>query len=113
MAPPMSSLPATTLEVHALDGGSGLRLVGELDLATAPALRDALARIDSSDETVLELDELTFIDSSGCHALMSYLREAPEHGRLVFVDPSPAVVRTLELTGLAKHPRIEIRSGGD
>jgi anti-anti-sigma factor len=106
----MSSLPATTLEVHELDGGCGLRLIGELDLATASALRDALADIDASDEVVLELDELAFIDSSGCHALTSYLRGEPDARTMVFVDPSPAVARTLELTGLTKHPRIEIRS---
>ena len=109
----MSPLPATTLEVQALDGGSGFRLIGELDLATAPQLREALAGIDAPDGVVLELDELAFIDSSGCHALTSYLRGAPDDGRLVFVDPSPAVARTLELTGLAKHPRIEIRSSSD
>ena len=109
MGAAVSCLPAS-LEVQRLDGRSGFRLIGELDLATAPLLRDALAEVDESDGLVLELDELTFMDSSGCHALTSYLRGAPENGRLVFVDPSPAVARTLELSGLANHPRIEILS---
>jgi anti-anti-sigma factor len=108
----MSSTSAT-LEVHILDGRPGLRLVGELDLATAPLLREALAGFGSSDGLVLEVDELTFIDSSGCHALTSFLRQGPDGPLLVFVEPSPAVKRTLTVTGLEKHPRIEIRSSDD
>jgi anti-sigma B factor antagonist len=117
MPPPeaskLMSCTSATLEVHTLDGRSGLRLVGELDLATAPLLRDALAGLETSDGLVLEVDELTFIDSSGCHALTSFLRQEPDGPRLVFVEPSPAVKRTLTLTGLVKHPRIEIRSSDD
>jgi anti-anti-sigma factor len=106
----LMSCMSPTLEVHTLDGCSGLRLVGELDLATVPLLREALAGFEPSDGLVLEVDELTFIDSSGCHALTSFLRQEPDGPLLVFVEPSPAVKRTLTVTGLEKHPRIEVRS---
>src|SRR5262245_12884040 len=107
--PHMSSLPFT-LEVQPLEGHAGFRLVGELDVATAPLLRDALADFESEDGLVLELEELTFIDSSGWNTLMAYLRGTDQ--RLVLVDPTPAVIRTLALVGLEKHPRIAIRSSG-
>jgi ABC-type transporter Mla MlaB component len=47
-----------------------LRLIGELDLASAPALTEALTSIDGDGQLTLDLSELTFIDSTGLHAIL-------------------------------------------
>jgi len=77
-----------------------LHLSGELDLASAPILEDAIARVARPGATVeVDLTRLTFIDSSGikvlCHALGGL-----GDGRLIVRNPTRAVRRTLELTGL-------------
>lgn len=104
------TVPPLTFEIHPLPGPSGFRLVGELDLATAPLLRRELEAAEGSGELVLELDELTFMDSSGCSVLTNHLRTAGDGTSLVLVNPTSAVARTLEVSGLAKHPAIRIRS---
>ncbi len=104
------TVPPLTFEIHPLPDDSGFRLVGELDLATAPLLQRELQAAEGSGELVLELDELTFMDSSGCSALTNHLRTAGDGTSLVLVNPTPAVTRTLEVSGLAKHPAISIRS---
>ena len=101
---------SSTFEIEPLAGGSGFRLVGELDLATAPQLERELAEADASDGLVLDVSGLTFIDSSGCTTMLSYLRGVTGETRLVLANPSPGLFRTLELMGVPTHPRIEIRS---
>lgn len=102
-----TSLPAS-FEIEPLPDGSGYRLAGELDLATAPQLGAALSDAQRAGRVVLDVGELTFIDSSGCSELVALVR--PENGpvHLTIVNAGPAVVRSLELMGLTRHPRIEI-----
>ena len=85
----------------------GFRLAGELDLASSPELGAALQCVEPGDGVVLDVGELTFIDSSGCNALVSYLR-AHDGTRVTIVNASAALGRTLELMGLGRHPRIEM-----
>ena len=64
---------------------------GELDLATAPALEDALGRAfdGGSGRVVLDLRELEFIDSSGLRTLLTARRRAEEAGRAVLARRRP------------------------
>lgn len=49
-----------------------VRLRGELDLAGAPALGEALARLrDLREVVLLDLDELAFIDMSGLRVVLA------------------------------------------
>jgi anti-anti-sigma factor len=75
-----------------------LRLVGELDIATAPVLTERLNRLRSAALVVrLDLSVLEFIDSSGLHVLLEAVHDSE---RLVEVEPelAPQVRRLLELT---------------
>ena len=90
--------------------GVGLKLVGELDLATTPELNKAV--LDPSlPETQLHLDlsELTFVDSCGIHAILTLARSQDGRGPLVLLDPSVQVSRLFELLGLDEHVGIEVR----
>ena len=78
-------------------GVARLCLFGELDLATVPLLEAGLDRAGGAAQPtiVLDLGELTFIDSAGLHAVLS----AKEERQLTLVDGSRPVRRIFELTG--------------
>ncbi|MBE2315962.1 STAS domain-containing protein [Solirubrobacter sp. CPCC 204708] len=87
--------------------GDGVVVVasGEIDLATSPQLREALLAPDvSSASVVLDLREVTFIDSSGLGVIVGQQKRAQERREQfsVAVGGAAAVQRILELSGLAK-----------
>jgi anti-anti-sigma factor len=78
---------------------------GELDLATAPALEEALARAfdSSSTRVVLDLRELEFIDSSGLRTLLTARRQSEDSGaQFSLVAGHRGLERTLEIAGVHK-----------
>jgi len=78
---------------------------GEIDLATSPQLRDALLAPDvNSASVVLDLREVTFIDSSGLGVIVGQQKRAQEQDETfsVAVGGAAAVQRILELSGLVK-----------
>jgi anti-sigma B factor antagonist len=97
-------------EVSPLQGGAGLKLSGELDLATAPQL-DAALLLEASapGELRLDLSELTFVDSSGMGTILAHARSRNGAGPVVLVDPPERFVRALEIMGVEQHPGIEVR----
>jgi anti-anti-sigma factor len=87
--------------------GDGVVVIaaGEIDLATSPQLRDALLAPEvSSSSVVLDLREVTFIDSSGLGVIVGQQKRAQEHDEQfsVAVGGAAAVQRILELSGLVK-----------
>lgn len=92
-----------------VDGGTRtLRVAGELDLASADILQEALAEALEAGEgrLVLDLRRLTFIDSTGIAILISAIdRDGDGDGLEVRFVPSaaPAVTRVLALTGVAER----------
>ena len=92
------------------DDVSLLRLRGELDMATAVDLRRALAAAISLAPLVLIVDvsELTFIDSTGIGVLVGSSRKARDAGcSFVVRSPSRSVLKTLHLTGVDQVLDIE------
>jgi len=82
-----------------------VRAVGEIDLATAPDLRDTLAEIPGDAGTeIVDLSEVTFIDSTGLSVLVATWKLFDESGAGGFrlVVSRPAVRRVLDVTGLAQ-----------
>ncbi len=89
---------AAPLEITPTD--TGLRLAGELDTHTAPALQAALDGLDA-DRIVIDMAEVEFVDSSGLRVLIQSHQQADEAGRSVVLgQPSSAVRRLLEISGL-------------
>jgi anti-sigma B factor antagonist len=78
---------------------------GELDLATAPALEEALGRAFDGDHArvVLDLRELEFIDSSGLRTLLTARRRSEDSGaQFSLVAGHRGLERTLEIAGVHK-----------
>jgi len=86
---------APGLQVSGCSGG--VAVAGELDLNSAPELRVALVDAAGADRehVVIDLADVSFIDSSGLRELITHYREGfPFTVR----NPSPAVLRIFELT---------------
>jgi anti-sigma B factor antagonist len=98
------------LEIAVSDSGAVrlVRLTGEFDLAGVDRFeRLTLGRTPESNTFVLDLRELTFIDSSGLRALiMADRRVRAAGGRFVVVRGPERVSEVLEMTGVAQ--RIEL-----
>jgi anti-sigma B factor antagonist len=82
-------------------GEATLKLAGELDLVTAPMLRDELARHQAHGvRVVLDLAEVEFLDSTGLVLLMEVARETSTNGWSLALrrNVSPSVSRLFQVT---------------
>ena len=80
-----------------------VQVKGEVDVATAPVLEQRLSELVDSGvrEIVLDVAELTFVDTTGLATLVrTAQRLGPDAGRLSLRAPRPNVRKTLEITGL-------------
>lgn len=85
---------------------------GELDLATAPILTEALqTAVQPGGVITLDVRGLSFIDSSGLKVLLDAARGLDGRGKLVLRSPVDAVVRVLEISGVIGHlPTLELET---
>ncbi len=76
--------------------------IGELDAASAPALIEALGRARPDGRTIhLDLEGVTFIDSSGIRVIAQEMRTSDERAATFAVTAASKPVRRLfEMTGL-------------
>ena len=116
----MAALPAgPEVSLHVPADGRGSRrtvdVAGELDLATAPQVRAAVAAAlaDGCGTLVLDLGEATFIDSSGLHLVVDADARCREVGVVLVVRPAPDPVQhVFALCGLSDQLPF-IRDGAD
>jgi stage II sporulation protein AA (anti-sigma F factor antagonist) len=83
-----------------------LSLVGELDLATSELVAHALSDIkrDPPERLLLDLSELSFMDSSGLRVILALNRRCRKAGmpRLEIAPGPPAIQRVFDITGVVK-----------
>jgi anti-sigma B factor antagonist len=93
--------PATFC-VRCTSGCAVVVATGEIDLYTAPALRDALVKAgESSSRIVIDLTDVTFVDSTGLGVMLGALGRARDTDRSVsLVGPTDMVKRVLQITHL-------------
>ena len=92
-----------TVRVEQLQGWAVVRIAGEVDVATAPRLREQLVRLitDGQHRIVLDLDEVDLLDSTGLGVLVGVLKRARTvGGDLRLVCNRPAIRRVFEITAL-------------
>jgi len=82
-----------------------VHVAGVLDRATSSRLRQSLREAQPDARlVVLDLRDLTFIDSSGVHVIIDAARAARREGRRLMLVRGPSEVdRVLELTGASAH----------
>src|SRR5687767_12502692 len=87
------------------DGGAVVIVIGEVDLSTSPAMREQLIAPEAQRDTVvLDLREVTFMDSSGLGTIVGQHKRARERGFrfAIAVGGAAAVDRILVLAQLTQ-----------
>jgi anti-sigma B factor antagonist len=87
-----------------------IKVGGEIDHLTANAFRDrVISHCGTSRRIILDLQDVTFCDSSGLGALVGIWKAAMARDRrLVVSRPSPLCHRILQRTGLDEHIAISV-----
>jgi anti-anti-sigma factor len=87
--------------------------IGELDIAAAPDITDALARVDGRSARLhVDLSGVSFCDTSALEPFVEATRRRAELGQspIAIETSSPAVDRLLELLRLDGHPLIDVEA---
>ena len=95
-----------------------LAVHGEIDMASAPALRQEVVRevADGSRKLIIDLSDVDFIDSIGLGVLVGALKRVRTHdGELELVCPSRRLRRVFTITDLHRifilHESLEAATG--
>jgi anti-sigma B factor antagonist len=82
-------------------GGTVLHVQGDLDMATAPMLEEALLEAGFDQRLVIDLSGCTFLDSSAVRVLVAAARDAQAgEGNLSLVTPDPGALRVLQISSV-------------
>jgi anti-sigma B factor antagonist len=82
-----------------------LAVKGEVDVCTAPRLREKLVELASTghQRVVVDLDGVDFLDSTGLGVLVGGLKRLRSHGgELALVCTHGSILKVFEITGLTK-----------
>jgi len=95
------------LEVETRQAENGVTVVaptGRLDVAGAPALKDAISEVvkNSPPRVVIDMEGVSFVDSTGLGSVIAVLKQirGSEGGELRLAAPNQQVRVVLELTTL-------------
>jgi anti-sigma B factor antagonist len=99
----MDAIEHFSLFVERNGRGPVVRLSGEIDIATAPELRECLESLDGQAVTI-DFSDVTYMDSSGVNVLVEAIKRAHDGGGVppVLRGVQPNQMRILELTGVAE-----------
>jgi anti-sigma B factor antagonist len=106
----LNALPppfACTWGSEGVDGG-WVHMAGDLDLAAAPRLMEALRDLErEACFIVLDLREITFLDAAGVHVIVDASIGARRDGRrLLLAGASARVQRVFALTGTSHQVEV-------
>jgi anti-sigma B factor antagonist len=111
------------LKVRKQGGHTVLEVAGEIDVYTAPKLREKLIELvnEGSYHLVVDLEKVDFLDSTGLGVLVGGLKRVRNHdGSLKLVCTQDKILKIFRITGLTKvfsiHDSVDdaiAGSGGD
>jgi anti-sigma B factor antagonist len=93
------------VSVEHVDGVARCVIVGEVDMATTPQLRDELIGLVDAGELrlVLDVSGVPFLDSTGLGVLMEVHRRLRDNtGAVALVGARPPLIRLLTITNLSR-----------
>jgi anti-sigma B factor antagonist len=94
------------LDAHKVGPHTVVQVTGEVDIASAPALRDKLLALVNrgAESLVVDLRGVTFIDSTGVGSLLRiFHRQSLLGGAAHFVADQPSVLRVFDLMQLTRR----------
>jgi anti-sigma B factor antagonist len=88
-----------SLKIESASAHTTVRASGDVDMETAPSLRECLASLAGN--VVVDLSEVTFLDSTAMSVLIAEHKSRVASGySLVITGSSPMALRVFELTGI-------------
>jgi len=112
----MSAVPNFRIETIETESGITIKLGGELDTATSDAVTarfEQLAAGPPASDLVLDLSDVSFIDSTGMRAIILIERSARERDvALTIVSPPAALTDLLAVTGLTNRANMATQAAG-
>lgn len=110
----MAALPNFRIEAFESGSGTTIKLAGELDSATSAQMIErfeTLAGPSGARHVMLDLAEVTFIDSTGMRAIITIERLATERGLTLTISPPPAdVTQPLRASGISDRVAVAPRT---
>jgi anti-sigma B factor antagonist len=94
-----------TLATHEVDGRTVVAVGGEIDVYTAPKLRDKITELVAAGvyDIVVDMGAVEFLDSTGLGVLVGGLKKVRAHdGSLQLVCSQERLLKIFRITGLAK-----------
>ena len=94
-----------TLATREVDGRTVVAVGGEIDVYTAPKLRDSITELVGAGtyDIVIDLEAVEFLDSTGLGVLVGGLKKVRAHdGSLELVCTQDRLLKIFRITGLAK-----------
>jgi anti-sigma B factor antagonist len=94
-----------TLTTREADGKTIVAVGGEIDVYTAPKLRDKITELvgQGSYHLVVDMQQVEFLDSTGLGVLVGGLKKVRAHdGSLRLVCNQDRLLKIFRITGLAK-----------
>jgi anti-sigma B factor antagonist len=106
------------LDVSKVNSHSVVDVKGEIDVYTAPKLREKLIELvsEGSYDVVVNLEGVDFLDSTGLGVLVGALKRVKAHdGSLALVCTQDKILKIFKITGLTKvfpiHSSVEEATG--
>jgi anti-anti-sigma factor len=93
------------IEIIERDDAVVLVVEGEIDIATAPVLEQRLAEAEAGDapQLIVDLDRVSFMDSTGLQVLVAHTLSETNGRRIRLTRGSPQVQRLFTVSGMAHH----------
>jgi len=94
-----------TLTTRQADGKTIVAVGGEIDVYTAPKLRDKITELVAAGayDLVVDMEQVEFLDSTGLGVLVGGLKKVRAHsGSLQLVCNQERLLKIFRITGLAK-----------
>ena len=100
-----------TLETREQNGHTLLAIAGEIDVYTAPKLRDKITELVNAGHhnLILDMENVDFLDSTGLGVLVGGLKKIrAQEGTMALICSQDRLLKIFKITGLAKvftiHP---------
>jgi anti-anti-sigma factor len=90
------------------DSNGGLRLQGELDSATVARLLEAFADKDGVRDITVDVSDLTFIDSTGLHAIVELAQSREPDGTVTVTGVTPYLAKLFEIVHVDELPNLRV-----
>lgn len=97
------------MHVGVASGNPVVAFSGEIDLATAPGMSAALEPwVEAGGPVTVDLSEVTFMDSTGVHALVDAARALGGRGYIVIHGAHGGLSKVFQLLMLEQVPNIHV-----